>query len=122
MLYQHRLHFQAIIYTGNVLALYMTKPPGFKYYSGMYIFIKCPEISTFEWYIRKHYLKYLTESKFYFCFQFNSAFTILIYRHPFSITSAPGDDFLSVHIRTLGDWTTELKNIFEPVSCCICFH
>ncbi|OEL31621.1 Respiratory burst oxidase-like protein E [Dichanthelium oligosanthes] len=32
--------------------------------------------------------------------------------HPFSITSAPGDDYLSVHIRTNGDWTQELKRIF----------
>lgn len=37
------------------------------------------------------------------------------HRHPFSITSAPGDDYLSVHIRTLGDWTTELKNRFQKV-------
>ncbi|TKY66041.1 putative respiratory burst oxidase-like protein H [Spatholobus suberectus] len=86
----HRVSIiKAIIYTGNVLALYMTKPPGFKYKSGMYIFVKCPDISSFEW-------------------------------HPFSITSAPGDDYLSVHIRTLGDWTTELKNTFtqacEPQS------
>ena len=42
--------------------------------------------------------------------------TLLVcYRHPFSITSAPGDDYLSVHIRTLGDWTTELKNRFAQV-------
>lgn len=41
--------FQAIIYTGNVLALYMTKPSGFKYKSGMYLFVKCPDISSFEW-------------------------------------------------------------------------
>lgn len=34
-------------------------------------------------------------------------------RHPFSITSAPGDDYLSVHIRQLGDWTQELKRIFS---------
>jgi respiratory burst oxidase len=34
-------------------------------------------------------------------------------RHPFSITSAPGDDFLSVHIRQLGDWTQELKRVFS---------
>lgn len=33
-------------------------------------------------------------------------------RHPFSITSAPGDDYLSVHVRTAGDWTQELKRIF----------
>ncbi|XP_040987137.1 respiratory burst oxidase homolog protein A [Juglans microcarpa x Juglans regia] len=33
--------------------------------------------------------------------------------HPFSITSAPGDDYLSVHIRQLGDWTRELKRVFS---------
>ena len=33
-------------------------------------------------------------------------------RHPFSITSAPGDEYLSVHIRTVGDWTRELKRVF----------
>ncbi|XP_072951105.1 respiratory burst oxidase homolog protein A-like [Typha angustifolia] len=32
--------------------------------------------------------------------------------HPFSITSAPGDDSLSIHIRQLGDWTRELKRVF----------
>ncbi|XP_043717316.1 respiratory burst oxidase homolog protein A isoform X2 [Telopea speciosissima] len=35
--------------------------------------------------------------------------------HPFSITSAPGDDYLSVHIRQLGDWTNELRRVFEQV-------
>ena len=33
-------------------------------------------------------------------------------RHPFSITSAPDDDYLSIHIRQLGDWTQELKRVF----------
>ena len=37
---------------------------------------------------------------------------LYVSRHPFSITSAPGDDYLSVHIRTNGDWTQELKRIF----------
>ncbi|XP_044978013.1 putative respiratory burst oxidase homolog protein H isoform X1 [Hordeum vulgare subsp. vulgare] len=72
---------KAAIYPGNVLSLYMKKPSNFKYKSGMYLFVKCPDVSPFEW-------------------------------HPFSITSAPGDDYLSVHIRTLGDWTTELRNLF----------
>ncbi|GAA0164693.1 oxidase [Lithospermum erythrorhizon] len=75
---------KAVIYTGNVLALYMSKPAGFNYKSGMYLFVKCPDISNFEW-------------------------------HPFSITSAPDDDYLSVHIRTLGDWTSELRNRFSKV-------
>ncbi|KAJ4951364.1 hypothetical protein NE237_028196 [Protea cynaroides] len=35
--------------------------------------------------------------------------------HPFSITSAPGNDYLSVHIRQLGDWTNELRRVFEKV-------
>ncbi|XP_061352873.1 respiratory burst oxidase homolog protein A-like isoform X1 [Gastrolobium bilobum] len=33
--------------------------------------------------------------------------------HPFSITSAPDNDYLSVHIRQLGDWTQELKRVFS---------
>ncbi|GKD26914.1 putative respiratory burst oxidase homolog protein H, partial [Tanacetum coccineum] len=36
--------------------------------------------------------------------------------HPFSITSAPGDEYLSLHIRTSGDWTTTFKNEFAK-SC-----
>ncbi|MCO5605774.1 hypothetical protein L7F22_059958 [Adiantum nelumboides] len=75
---------KAAIYPGDVLAIHMTKPPSFKYKSGMYMFVKCPDVSPFEW-------------------------------HPFSITSAPGDDFLSVHIRTLGDWTNEMKSLFSKV-------
>ncbi|KAJ0431271.1 putative NAD(P)H oxidase (H(2)O(2)-forming) [Helianthus annuus] len=35
--------------------------------------------------------------------------------HPFSITSAPDDDYLSIHIRQLGDWTQELKRVFSEV-------
>jgi hypothetical protein len=41
---------------------------------------------------------------------------LVLDRHPFSITSAPGDLFLSVHIRTSGDWTNEMKRIFSEVS------
>lgn len=40
---------QASIYPGNVLSIQMKKPPGFKYKSGMYLFVKCPDVSPFEW-------------------------------------------------------------------------
>uniref|UniRef100_A0A0E0BJV1 EF-hand domain-containing protein n=1 Tax=Oryza glumipatula TaxID=40148 RepID=A0A0E0BJV1_9ORYZ len=40
---------------------------------------------------------------------------VMLTMHPFSITSAPQDDYVSVHIRTLGDWTRELKNVFSRV-------
>ncbi|KAL3683381.1 hypothetical protein R1sor_001403 [Riccia sorocarpa] len=73
---------EANIYPGDVLAIQMSKPPTFRYQSGMYIFLQCPSISPFEW-------------------------------HPFSITSAPGDEHISVHIRGVGDWTKALQKVFK---------
>ncbi|MCO5604128.1 hypothetical protein L7F22_058288 [Adiantum nelumboides] len=75
----------AAIYPGEVLALYMAKPLRFSYFSGMYIFLQCPNVSPFEW-------------------------------HPFTITSAPGDEFLSVHVRDSGDWTRDLIHMFSQAS------
>ncbi|PRQ18130.1 putative NAD(P)H oxidase (H(2)O(2)-forming) [Rosa chinensis] len=75
---------KVVIYPGNVLALHMSKPQGFRYHSGQYMFINCAAVSSFEW-------------------------------HPFYISSAPGDDHLSVHIRTLGKWTRELKTVFSQI-------
>ncbi|EER94517.2 hypothetical protein SORBI_3001G303600 [Sorghum bicolor] len=72
----------ATTYPGKVLALKVTKPPGFQYRSGMYVFVQCPEVSKFEW-------------------------------HPFSLTSAPDDDHLSIHIRSLGDWSYQMYNVFQ---------
>ncbi|XP_030534927.1 respiratory burst oxidase homolog protein B isoform X2 [Rhodamnia argentea] len=72
------------MYPGNVMALYMSKPQGFRYTSGQYIFVNCAAVSPFQW-------------------------------HPFSITSAPGDDYISIHIRTVGDWTSQLKAMFLKV-------
>ncbi|XP_015077625.1 respiratory burst oxidase homolog protein D isoform X1 [Solanum pennellii] len=73
------------MYPGNVLTLQMSKPQGFNYKSGQYMFVNCAAVSPFEW-------------------------------HPFSITSAPGDEYLSVHIRTVGDWTTKLRDVFSEPS------
>ncbi|KAL2321514.1 hypothetical protein Fmac_025893 [Flemingia macrophylla] len=73
---------KASLYPGKVLYLKMQKPAGFKFRSGMYIFLQCPQISPFEW-------------------------------HPFSLTSGPQDDYLSVHIRTLGDWSYQIYALFQ---------
>lgn len=40
------------VYPGNVLTLQMTKPQGFKYKSGQYMFVNCAAVSPFEWYAR----------------------------------------------------------------------
>lgn len=76
---------KATTYPGKVLSLKMSKPAGFTYRSGMYLFLKCPDISPFEW-------------------------------HPLSLTSAPEDDHLSVHIRTLGDWSYQIYSRFQEVT------
>ncbi|KAE8767432.1 respiratory burst oxidaseprotein B [Hordeum vulgare] len=66
------------------LSLHLSKPQGFSYKSGQYIYVKCPAVSPFQW-------------------------------HPFSITSAPDDDYISVHIKVLGDWTGKLRDTFLRV-------
>ncbi|XVF54815.1 hypothetical protein PTKIN_Ptkin05aG0212100 [Pterospermum kingtungense] len=75
---------EAVVHPEKVLALRMSKPGGFIYKSGQYMFVNCPKVSPVEW-------------------------------HPFSITSCPGDDYLSVHIRELGDWTGQIRNLFSEV-------
>ena len=42
-------YFQVAVYPGNVLALHMSKPQGFKYTSGQYIFVNCSAVSPFQW-------------------------------------------------------------------------
>lgn len=39
------------VYPGNVLTLHMSKPQGFRYRSGQYIFVNCAAVSPFQWYI-----------------------------------------------------------------------
>lgn len=37
--------------------------------------------------------------------------------HPFTLTSAPHEDTLSLHIRAVGPWTTRLREIYSsPVA------
>lgn len=33
--------------------------------------------------------------------------------HPFTLTSAPEEDFFSIHIRMAGDWTERLIDTFQ---------
>ncbi|VAH60041.1 unnamed protein product [Triticum turgidum subsp. durum] len=44
------------VYPGHVLALYMSKPTGFRYRSGQYIFINCRAVSPYEWASVFHYI------------------------------------------------------------------
>lgn len=36
--------------------------------------------------------------------------------HAFTLTSAPQDDFLSVHVRAQGPWTWKLRSLFDPAN------
>ncbi|KAH0672750.1 hypothetical protein KY290_024975 [Solanum tuberosum] len=48
--------FKVSVLPGDVLSLIMSKPAGFKYKSGQYIFLQCPTISSFECTRRDDYL------------------------------------------------------------------
>lgn len=86
-------------------------------------------------YGQKHINKYIHN---YICFLINVSVSIQVldifqeisfsnefnrfslhHRHPFSLTSAPGDNVLTVHIRTLGDWTLEMRRLFSEVELLI---
>lgn len=47
---------KVMIHPGKVLSLKLQKPEGFKHKSGMYIFIQCPQISLFQWYVITSYM------------------------------------------------------------------
>lgn len=34
--------------------------------------------------------------------------------HPFTLTSAPHEDLLSLHIRAVGPWTMSIRRIYDP--------
>jgi respiratory burst oxidase len=43
-------YLKAVVYPGDVLGLHMSKPEGFEYKSGQYMFVNCASVSPFEWY------------------------------------------------------------------------
>lgn len=42
-------NLKVAVYPGNVLALHMSMPQGFRYKSGQYMFVNCAAVSAFEW-------------------------------------------------------------------------
>lgn len=48
-----QLDMKVAVYPGNVLTLHMSKPQGFKYKSGQYMFVNCAAVSPFEWYVAR---------------------------------------------------------------------
>ncbi|EGD74730.1 dual oxidase 2 short isoform [Salpingoeca rosetta] len=79
----HDLNVQeALLLPSGVLCLQMDKPPGFE------------AMQSGQW-LR---LKCTAVSKYEW--------------HPFTISSAPQENFVSVHIRSAGPWTTKLRQVF----------
>ena len=61
----------------------LTRPECFNYQPGDYIFLKVPAIAKYEW-------------------------------HPFTISSSPEQqDFIGLHIRSVGTWTSKLYDFVE---------
>ncbi len=67
----------------RVTHLDIERPDGFRFEPGAYVFVRIPALSAFEW-------------------------------HPFTISSAPErSDRLSLHIRSAGNWTTALHELYQ---------
>jgi len=69
----------------SVLGLYMERPKSFSYKPGDYLYLKCPEISEFEWH----------------------PFTIS--------SAPENNDIISCHIRSVGSWTGNLLNYYKEL-------
>ncbi len=85
---KHEVSFvdEATALPSGVSRLKIHRPEGFGFQPGDYIFLKIPRVSRFEW-------------------------------HPFTISSNPEEQsLLSVHIRSLGNWTRAVYSLVESLS------
>jgi hypothetical protein len=75
--------FAGVVLPSKVTNLIIKRPHNFNFAPGDWVFIKIPAIAKFEW-------------------------------HPFTISSAPEQqDFFTIHIRGVGQWTNRLYSYFE---------
>jgi len=72
--------------------------PSFKYVAGQWLFIQIPELSKFQW----HPVSVVT------LLARVKISKVHLSWHQFTITSAPEDPYVSIHIRQVGDWTESL--------------
>ena len=75
--------FAGVVLPSKVTNLIVKRPHNFNFAPGDWVFVKIPAIARFEW-------------------------------HPFTISSAPEQqDFFTLHIRGVGQWTNRLYSYFE---------
>ena len=75
--------FAGVVLPSRVTNLIIKRPHNFNFAPGDWVFVKIPTIARFEW-------------------------------HPFTISSAPEQqDFFTLHIRGVGQWTNRLYTYFE---------
>uniref|UniRef100_A0A1A9X4W1 NADPH oxidase 5 n=1 Tax=Glossina brevipalpis TaxID=37001 RepID=A0A1A9X4W1_9MUSC len=72
-----------LLLPSKVIHLVIKRPLNFNFRPGDYVFVNIPTIANYEW-------------------------------HPFTISSAPEqEDYMWLHIRTVGEWTNRLYQYFE---------
>ncbi|KOM58144.1 hypothetical protein LR48_Vigan11g117800 [Vigna angularis] len=101
--------FYLIIYTKEKNAILFTYPPAGSFTStGLVVSSKLPRFSEmYTLTIASADPKSISANE---TVQFTKSVTEW---HPFSLTSGPQDDYLSVHIRTLGDWSYQIYDLFQ---------
>ena len=86
---------KVLVHPSGAMELRIVKP-SFKYTSGQWLFVQVPEVSKFQW----HPVRII--------YEFVSTCNNSCSSSQFTITSAPEDPYVSVHIRQVGDWTHAL--------------
>jgi NADPH oxidase len=80
---------KVLYHPGNVLEIRFKKP-SMKYKAGQWLFLNVPEVSGWQWHPVRRRLPHSESDK------------------QFTISSAPEDPFISIHIRQVGDFTVDL--------------
>ncbi len=83
----------------------------FRHRPGQFLYVKCTQIGRREWCVvvgRSHAPR---DACGFTLSHHVRRLALLLRRHPFTITSAPQDDCVTVHIAAKGDWTRRLFNL-----------
>lgn len=84
---------KVLVHPSGAMELRIVKP-SFKYTAGQWLSIQVPEISRLQWHPARISFPFLPN--------------IPLITFQFTITSAPEDPYVSLHIRQVGDWTHAL--------------
>ena len=104
---------KAVTLPGDVVYMQVLKPPNWKHKPGQYIFLQVCMHACVAW--------GAACANSPACLSCQLPFISKFEWHPFTISSAPEDEHIGLHIRVAGDWTGDLHRYVTVCACpCMC--